>query len=241
MPAPKITMVKIAELRRGMREAPEFQETECSRARAIELMLPDIEVMKSKGYSAAAIATWLSQHGVELSASQLTSGLSRLLEEPAEKKTRRKGKSTAAVRAAFGTREESRAFSVRSRDEAPARLPSASTNGPASNASADDGDWETTPTVSPDVAATTSTMRSGAHRGLERPAMAHSTVRAPTDGTASVAPSPHSIKTEVHTVAKPPANGGGASVDPTPTSAVARSQDARPSDSSAPSSRVAST
>ena len=241
MPVPKIAMVKIEELRRGMREAPEFQETECSRARALELMLPDIEIMKSKGYSAAAIAAWLSQRGIELSASQLTSGLSRLLEEPAEKRTRRKGRSTAGVRAAFGTREESRPSFVRPRDESPARPPTASTNGDASNASTDDGDWEATPTVSPDDAAAASAMPRAVHPGPERPAIAHSTARGPADGTPSAAQAPHSIKTEVHSMPKPSPSGSAGSVDLPTTSVVARSQDARPNDSSAPPSRVAST
>jgi hypothetical protein len=49
-----------------MEEAPHCDPTEVSKAEAVRLLLPQIQVMQSEGYGLAHIVSWLSSKGVAI-------------------------------------------------------------------------------------------------------------------------------------------------------------------------------
>jgi hypothetical protein len=79
---PKITMSAIRELQKRMQEAPEYEATEVSMVKAIQLLAPDIRAMKAKGYTMDQIAQTLRDAAIPIAATTLKSYLSRFTFDP---------------------------------------------------------------------------------------------------------------------------------------------------------------
>jgi hypothetical protein len=78
MTQPKVAMSVVADLQRELEEAPHCDPTEVSKAEALRLLLPQIQVMQSKGYSLAHIAAVLSNRGIAVTDHGLKNHLYRL-------------------------------------------------------------------------------------------------------------------------------------------------------------------
>jgi hypothetical protein len=94
----RYAIATIDEMRREMKQAPEFQEGEVNRPQAIQRMAVDLHEMRAKGYSWSAIASWLSERGLQVTPMTLCSYLTKASRD-AERRDRRgraKGKRSSA-------------------------------------------------------------------------------------------------------------------------------------------------
>ena len=105
MPLPRVQTSTVEELCQAMHELPEHRDTEVTRTRALQMMWPAIQAMRSKGYSLKAIATWLSSKGLNVSDMAISHCISRMRPESGGKKPRR-GSSASAERPSAGMRRE---------------------------------------------------------------------------------------------------------------------------------------
>ena len=70
-PHTKISLSSVANLQQLLDEAPARSDTEVSKRRAIVMLAPKLYGMRSKGYSWRAVAEWLTEHGLTVSAPAL--------------------------------------------------------------------------------------------------------------------------------------------------------------------------
>lgn len=105
MPLPRVQTSTVEELCQAMHELPEHRDTEVTRTRALQMMWPAIQAMRSKGYSLKAIATWLSSKGLNVSDMAISHCINRMRPESGGKKTRR-GSNPSAERPSAGMRPE---------------------------------------------------------------------------------------------------------------------------------------
>jgi hypothetical protein len=80
-PRGKFAAETVQKLRQALDEVEPYQATELSKQQAIRALSPQIEALRAKGYSWAAVASMLSEHGVPVSVAALRTYLRRVRDE----------------------------------------------------------------------------------------------------------------------------------------------------------------
>lgn len=114
MPSQKISVLAIENVRKAMREAPEYSAKEVSKMQAVRLLAPQIQEMQAKGYSLGPIAGMLSDNGFIITVTALKNYLTKVKAEMAKKTPRSSTRMRISDRTLPGTSTRMRVMAVAS-------------------------------------------------------------------------------------------------------------------------------
>src|ERR1035438_3406409 len=77
VPAKKVATTAIEQVRKAIQMAPDCTTKEVTKLQAIQTLISDIQQIQSKGYDWRAIASLLSEHGIDINVVTLKSYLQR--------------------------------------------------------------------------------------------------------------------------------------------------------------------
>jgi hypothetical protein len=120
--AKKVATTAIEQVRKAIQMAPDCTTKEVTKLQAIQALISDIQQMQSKGYDWKAIASLLSEHGIDINVVTLKSYLQRAKAGGAKARRKRRGNHDADKRTPRGSSEDAR--------EGAAKAPGAATRGP---------------------------------------------------------------------------------------------------------------
>jgi hypothetical protein len=104
----KISLSNIANLQQLLDEVPARSDTELSKRRAIVMLAPKLYGLRQKGYSWRAVAEWLSEHGLIVTAPALQGylrGAQKAAGPNGKTRQRKRGRSQATTAATGASRD----------------------------------------------------------------------------------------------------------------------------------------
>jgi hypothetical protein len=81
-PNTKIAVSDLDKLEELLEQAPAHRDTAISKRQAIRRLAPKLYALRAKGYSWSAVARWLTEHGLAVSAAVLTGYLRHTFPDP---------------------------------------------------------------------------------------------------------------------------------------------------------------
>jgi hypothetical protein len=85
---PKISVSDLDNIDRLLDQVPVHRDTSVSKLKAVAILAPKLHAMRAKGYTWPAIAAWLMEHGLTITATALQGYLRRVA--PADRSERRR-------------------------------------------------------------------------------------------------------------------------------------------------------
>src|ERR1019366_2785449 len=122
VPAKKVATTAIEQVRKAIQMAPDCTTKEVTKLQAIQTLISDIQQMQSKGYDWRAIASLLSEHGIDINVVTLKSYLQRAKAGGVKARRKHRGTRDDDKRTPRGSGEDAR--------EGVAKAPAAATRAP---------------------------------------------------------------------------------------------------------------